>query len=69
MKKMVQVGVIGFRDPEDRYKITKTVPLYEEATEELQENEERMLRDAGKLFAQKMKQYIDGGGLMPNRSK
>ncbi len=69
MPKMIQVGVMGIRNPANRYEIMKNIPLYEELTEELQTNEETMLRDAGKLFAKKMKQYIDGGGLIERRGR
>jgi hypothetical protein len=40
----------------------KTVPIYEEATPQTTEAEAAVQTDIAKLFAGKMKQYIDGGG-------
>lgn len=63
-QRFVQVGTIGIRNPANRYEILKSVPIYEEATPEIEEAEAAVQTDIAKLFAAKMKQYIDGGGVI-----
>lgn len=65
----IQVGTICIRDPADRYKIIKTVPIYEEVTLEIIEAKNAMHKDITKVFAEKMKQYIDGSGIIETCDK
>lgn len=58
MNKYIQVGIIASRDPVTG-EFLSAQPIYREMTPELKEDEETMIRDIGKLFAQKMKQYRD----------
>lgn len=67
MQKYIQIGTTAARDPKTG-EFLKAVPLYEEATPELQQVETAAFEDVGKLFAGKMKQYIDGGGIIENRA-
>lgn len=67
-QKFIQVGTIGIRNPADRYEIMKSVPIYEEVTPEITEAQAAVHKDIAKVFAEKMKQYIDGGGIIETRS-
>lgn len=60
----VQVGVIGIRNPANRYEILRNIPIYEEITPQTEAAEAAVQTDIAKLFAAKMKQYVDGGGLI-----
>ena len=68
MQKFIQIGTTAARDPKTG-EFLKAVPLYEEATPELQQTETAAFEDVGKLFAGKMKQYIDNGGIVERRKK
>ena len=59
---LIQVGVIGIRDPADRYTIIKTIPIFEEVTPQILAAEAATHRGIAKVLAEKMRQYIDGGG-------
>lgn len=60
----VLIGVVGLRNPQNRYEITKTIPIYEASTPELITQENQVLNDIGKVFAEMFKHYIEskGGG-------
>lgn len=60
-RKFIQIGVVAARDPDGNF--LPAVPIYVEATPELEAAETEVIADIGKIFAQKMKQYIDEGGL------
>lgn len=66
--KFIEIGFTALRDPATG-DFLPAVPLYIEATEDAQESESAMIRDIGKVFAQKMKQYIDAGGEVPRGGK
>lgn len=66
-QKFIQVGVTALRDPATGG-FLPAVPLYIEATPEAEEAENTMLSDIGKVFADKMKQYVEGGGIVERRS-
>lgn len=63
MQKFIQVGFTALRDPATGG-FLPAVPLYIEATEEATAAEDAMIQDIGKVFAEKMKQYIDAGGVI-----
>lgn len=63
-QKFIQVGTIGIRNPANRYEIMKSVPIYEEVTPEIIDAQATMHKDIAKVFAEKMKKYIDGGGII-----
>lgn len=44
-QRFVQVGTIGIRNPANRYEILKSVPIYEEATPEIEEAEAAVQTD------------------------
>jgi hypothetical protein len=54
----IQVGVTAARDPKTGACLP-TVPIYREAQNE-QQTAEILPFDVGKLFAEKMRQYIEG---------
>lgn len=59
-----QVGVIGFRDPDDRYNIQshKTyIQVSKERLAEIKAEGETLPYGVGALFADAMKRYIEGG--------
>lgn len=62
-EKYIQVGVIATRDPKTG-EFLKSIPIYQKESPELLENEDKMIKDASVVFAEKMKQYIDNGGLL-----
>lgn len=66
-KQFIQVGITALRDPATGG-FLPAVPLYIEATSEATDAEAAMIRDIGKVFAEKMKQYIESGGAMPGTS-
>lgn len=68
MQRFIQIGTTAARDPKTG-EFLPAVPIYEEATPELEEAETAAFEDVGKLFAGKMKQYIDGGGIIERRKK
>ena len=61
MAKYVQIGVMASRDPVTGA-FLPSVPIYVEATEEQAKAEEAVMLDVAKIFAQRMKRYIDAGG-------
>ena len=61
-EKYIQIGVTAGRDPSGNF--LPAVPVFIPLTPEVEASAEREARDAGKIFAQKMKQYIDGGGAL-----
>ena len=60
-KRYIQVGITALRDPKTGG-FLPAVPLYIEAAGDAEPAEAAVIRDIGKVFAQRMKQYIDGGG-------
>lgn len=67
---LVEVGVMGLRAPDGSF--TENVKLYKIVSSgdvnpktRMTAEEEGLCEDIGAIFAAKMKQYIDGGGLMP----
>ncbi|EQB20068.1 hypothetical protein UNSWDHB_2654 [Dehalobacter sp. UNSWDHB] len=68
MQKFIQIGTTAARDPKTG-EFLKAVPIYKEATQDLTQAETAAFEDVGRLFAGKMKQYIEGGGLVERRGK
>ncbi len=64
-QKFVQVGFTAMRDPATGGHLPP-VPLYIEATPEVVAEEGAMLKDIGRVFADKMKQYVESGGMEGN---
>ena len=62
MEKYIEVGVTSARDPITR-EFLPAVPMYIKSTPE--ESEAALIKDLGKLFGLRMRQYIEEGGLMP----
>lgn len=62
-QKFIQVGITALRDPATGG-FLPAVPLYIEATEAATEAETAMIKDIGKVFADKMRQYVEGGGMI-----
>lgn len=58
----VLTGVVGLRNPQNRYEIIKTIPIYEASTPELITQEDQVLYDIGKVFAEMFKHYIEAEG-------
>jgi len=67
MQKFIEVGITALRDPKTGG-FLPAVPVYIEATEAATEAEAAMINDIGRVFADKMKQYIEGGGIIERRS-
>ena len=63
LQKFIQIGITALRDPATG-DFLPAVPLYIEATEETTEAETAMINDIGRVFAAKMKQYVEGGGMI-----
>lgn len=61
--RFVQVGVTAMRDPKTR-EFLPAVPIYVRETEELARGEELLHQNIGKLLAEKMRQYVEGGGMI-----
>lgn len=64
----IQIGVTAARDPVTG-EFLPAEPIFKEATPELEKAETAAFTDAGKMLAEKMKQYIDGGGLIERRGR
>lgn len=64
----IQIGVTAARDPETG-DFLPAEPIFKEVTQELEKAEAATYNDVGKMFAEKMKQYIDGGGLIEKRKQ
>lgn len=58
-EKYIQIGVTALRDPATG-EFLPAVPLYIKAEDGAEEAEQGLIQDIGKLFAHRMKQYIDG---------
>lgn len=66
--KFIQIGITALRDPATG-NFLPAVPLYIEATEDATESEKTMIKDIGKVFAEKMRQYIDSSGLNERKER
>lgn len=62
MSKFIEIGFTAARDPATGG-FLPAVPLYIEETEEARASEGKLIRDIGRVFAEKHKQYIAAGGL------
>ncbi len=67
----IQIGITALRDPATK-DFLPAVPLYIKATEETTRSMQKLEKDIGKIFAQKMKRYqernSDGNGVEENHS-
>ncbi len=63
MQKFIQIGITALRDPATG-DFLPAVPLYIEATENATQAESAMIKDIGRVFAERMKQYIETGGVI-----
>lgn len=70
-----QIGITALRDPKTG-DFLPAVPLYIKVTSDeinpktgMTQAEEYALADVGKIFADKMKQYLDGGGVIKRRGR
>ena len=61
----IQVGVTAMRDPATGG-FLPSVPIFIQATTEAKASQEKLIGDIGAAFADKMRQYIEGGGLPRN---
>lgn len=66
-QRFIQIGQTAARDPLTG-EFLPAVPIYAEATPELEQAQAATVSEIGKLFAGKMKQYIDGGGIIERRA-
>lgn len=64
----IQIGVTAARNPATG-EFLPAEPIFKEVTPELERAETAAFTDAGKMLAEKMKQYIDGGGLIEKRKQ
>lgn len=62
-REKIQIGIVAARDPETGA-FLKARPIYAEVTPEIAAAQSKALNAAGRLFAQKIKQYIDDGGTL-----
>lgn len=53
----IQIGVTALRDPGTR-EFLPAVPIYIKATPEMKSAEEYLIGDLAKIFADKMRQYV-----------
>lgn len=58
-EKYIQVGVTALRDPATG-DFLPAVPLYIKAEDGAEEAQEKLISDIGRLFALRMKAYVDG---------
>lgn len=58
-EKYIQVGVTAMRDP-GTGEMLEAVPLFILASDSAAAGEEKLIEDIGRLFAQRMKSYVDG---------
>lgn len=65
--KYIQIGQTAARDPKTG-EFLASVPIYAEVTTDAERAQAETTRDAAAIFAQKMKQYIDAGGLIEKRA-
>lgn len=61
-KEYIEIGFTALRDPATGDYLP-AVPLYIRASKCAQESESAMIKDIGKVFAEKMKQYVNAGRL------
>ena len=54
----IQVGVTALRGPDGKF--LPAVPIYIEADQQAEEAEEKLIGDIGRLFAARMRAYVDG---------
>ena len=66
-QRFIQIGQTAARDPATG-EFLQTVPLFAEITPEIEAAQAATVTDVARLFAGKMKQYIDGGGIVENRA-
>ena len=62
MAEFIQVGFTATRDP-GTGEFLPAVPLFIEKTVSAEQGQAALVQDLGKLFAHRMRQYIEGGGL------
>jgi hypothetical protein len=65
--RFIQVGFTALRDPATGG-FLPAVPLYIEATPEAKAAEGAMIKDISRVFADRMKQYIEGGGIIERQA-
>lgn len=70
----IQIGVTAMRAPDGSF--LPSVPLYAKVPvtdidpqSGLYVGEEKALRDVGKVFADKFREYVNGGGVVPRSRK
>ena len=63
MAEFIQVGFTATRDP-GTGEFLPAVPLFIEKTASAEQGQAALVQDLGKLFAHRMRQYIEGGGLV-----
>lgn len=63
MAEFIQVGFTATRDP-GTGDFLPAVPLFIEKTESAEQGQAALVQDLGRLFAHRMRQYIEGGGLV-----
>ncbi|OUO65680.1 hypothetical protein [Anaerotruncus colihominis] len=63
MAEYIQVGFTATRDP-GTGEFLPAVPLFIEKTESAEQGQAALVQDLGKLFAHRIRQYIEGGGLV-----
>lgn len=63
MAEFIQVGFTATRDP-GTGEFLPAVPLFIEKTASAEQGQTALVQDLGKLFAHRMRQYIEGGGLI-----
>ena len=57
----IQIGVTALRDPVTK-EFLQAVPLYIKKTPEIQREEDYLIGDIAKVFADRMKRYIQENG-------
>ena len=63
MAEFIQVGFTATRNP-GTGDFLPAVPLVIEKTESAEQGQAALIQELGKLFAHRMRQYIEGGGLV-----
>ncbi len=63
MAEFIQVGFTATREP-GTGDFLPAVPLFIEKTASAEQGQAALVQDLGKLFAHRMRQYIEGGGLI-----
>lgn len=67
-ERFIQIGITALRDPQTGG-FLPAVPLYIKAEGDAEPAEAQALRDISKVFAERMKQYVDGGGKIRRNTK